>query len=228
MSSHPPLTASGFFAMIRAKLNTAVLGDVMDDMGLTRQFLPPRIRPLDRSMKVAGRAMPVLVADREPGDSETDSGPPFGRMLEALDSLRKNQVYFCTGGSPEYALWGELMSTRAIQLGAAGAVVDGYYRDSDAISRLEFPTFGYGSYAQDMRRRGTVVDFGVPIEVGGVKIKPLDVVVGDRDGVCVIPSPNEVVVVKAAMKKLAGETSVRNSIYKGRSSQEAFDRYGVM
>lgn len=228
MSSHPPGAASSFFAMICANLHTAVLGDVMDDMGLTRQFLPPRIRPLDRSMMVAGRAMPVLVADREPGGSETDSAPPFGRMLKALDSLRENQVYICTGGSPEYALWGELMSTRATQLGAAGAVIDGYYRDSAAISRLKFPTFGYGSYAQDLRRRGTVVDFGIPIEIGGVKIKPLDVVVGDRDGVCVIPSPNEVIVVKAAMKKLAGENSVRKSIRKGQSSQAAFERYGVM
>src|SRR6187455_3044822 len=75
-------------------------------------------------------------------------------MLRALDELKANEVYICTGGSPRYALWGELMSTRAQTLGAAGAVVDGYHRDTRGIRRLGFPVFSYGSYAQDQRVRG--------------------------------------------------------------------------
>ena len=65
----------------------------------------------------------------------------FGLMFEALDDLKPNEVYVCTGASPRYALWGELMSTRAIKLGAAGAVVDGYLRDTHGILAQNFPRF---------------------------------------------------------------------------------------
>ena len=124
-------------AQIREKLFTAVIGDVMDARGLTRQFLPPEIRALDPDMVVAGRAMPVLEADCC-GEVEGHSGRPnaFGLMFRALDELKRDEVYICTGGSPRYALWGELMSTRALALGAAGAVVDGFHRDTRGIRRL--------------------------------------------------------------------------------------------
>ncbi len=62
------------------------------------------------------------------------------------------------------------MSTRAIHLKAAGAICDGHYRDSAGIAKLGFPTFGLGAYAQDQGPRGKVVDFGVPIEIGGIRI----------------------------------------------------------
>jgi regulator of RNase E activity RraA len=142
-------------AQIREKLFTAVIGDVMDAKGLTRQFLPPEIRALDPDMVVAGRAMPVLEADCC-GEMEGHSGRinAFGLMFRALDDLKQDEVYICTGASPRYALWGELMSTRAQALGAAGAVVDGFHRDTRGIRRLGFPVFSTGAYAQDQRLRG--------------------------------------------------------------------------
>ena len=90
--------------LIRTKLFTAVLGDVMDARGLTRQFLPPEIRALDPDMVIAGYAMPVLEADCC-GDVESHGGRsnPFGLMLRALDELKRDEVYICTGGSPRCA-----------------------------------------------------------------------------------------------------------------------------
>jgi regulator of RNase E activity RraA len=124
---------------LRRELFTAVVGDVMDTMGLLRQFLPPQIKPLRNDMVVTGRALTVLEADVPSGTDFVSE--PFGLMLRALDDLKAEEVYICTGGSPWYALWGELMSTRAINLGAAGAVVDGYHRDTRGILQLGFPTF---------------------------------------------------------------------------------------
>ena len=200
----------------------------MDEIGLVHQFLPPEIRPLDPSVRLIGRAMPVLVADLDDGARGSDSLPPFGRMLEALDDLRAGEVYVCAGGSPEYALWGELMTTRAQVLGAAGAVLDGYYRDTDGIASLGFPTFGYGSYAQDQRLRGHVVDFRVPIQIGQVRIDPGDIVIGDRDGVCVAPRRHEDAIFVQALEKVRAEKVVQREIEAGMPSQEAFAKYGVM
>jgi regulator of RNase E activity RraA len=214
------------FDTLRRDLFTAVVGDVMDTMGLLRQFLPPQIKPLRNDMVVTGRALTVLEADVPSGTDFVSE--PFGLMLRALDELKAEEVYICTGGSPRYALWGELMSTRAINLGAAGAVVDGYHRDTSGILQLGFPTFSYGGYAQDQAPRGKVIDFRVPLEIGGVRMMPGDIVFGDLDGVCVIPRAAEEEVFRRALEKVRKENLVGQAIEDGMSAQEAFKKFGVM
>lgn len=221
------------FALARRELFPAVVGDVMDAMGLRRQFLPPALRPLQPEMVVLGRAMPVLEADvfgaaGEGAGGEPALARPFGLMFRALDDLKPNEVYVCAGGSPRYALWGELMSTRARRLGAAGAVVDGYHRDSAGILALGFPTFSHGAYAQDQGPRGKVVDFRVPLELGGVRVEPGDVLFGDRDGVCVVPRAAEDEAFRRALEKVRGEDLVRRALEEGMGTEEAFARFGIM
>jgi regulator of RNase E activity RraA len=220
------------YGTVRRDLFTAVVGDVMDTMGLLRQFLPPQIKPLRDDMVVIGRAMTALEADvfaESHGSSGTDFlSEPFGLMFRALDDLKAGEVYICAGASPRYALWGELMSTRAMRLGAAGAVVDGYHRDTRGIVRLGFPAFSYGGYAQDQAPRGKVIDFRVPLEIGGVRVMPGDIVFGDLDGVCVIPHAAEEEVFRKALEKVQTENLVGRAIEDGMSAEEAFKKFGVM
>ena len=220
------------FAIVRRELFTAVVGDVMDRAGLRRQFLPPRIGPLRDDMVVVGRAMTVLEMDVFEERASTGVNPvmrkPFGLMLDALDDLKPGEVYICTGASPAYALWGELMSTRAMKLAAAGAVVDGYSRDTRGILALGFPVFSHGRYAQDQGPRGKVVDYRVPIEMNGVRIEPGDIVFGDIDGVCVIPRHAEQDVFRSALEKARGEKKVAAAIRAGMGAVEAFERFGIM
>ncbi len=223
---------SELFEVVEKHLFTAVIGDIMDKMGFFHQFLPPRIQPLDKRMKVVGRAMPVLEADAyqdlSPNNDNYIMSKPFGLMLEALDDLRAGEVYICTGASPTYALWGELMSARAMQLKARGAVVNGYSRDSQGILELNFPTFSFGRYAQDQAPRGKVIDFRVPIEIGGVHINPGDLVVGDDEGVCIVPRSIEKEVIAKAYEKATAEKTVKKAIENGMSASDAFDKYGIM
>ena len=225
-------SSEALFELIRRELYTAVVGDVMDSIGFRHQFLPPRIKPLRNDMIIVGRSMPVLEADvfTEAHDAASNSvmSRPFGLMLQALDDLRPDEVYVCTGASPEYALWGELMSTRAITLGAAGAVVDGYSRDTRGILQLGFPTFSYGGYAQDQGPRGKVIDFRVPLEIGGVRLEPGDLLFGDLDGVCIIPRAAEEEVVRKALEKAREESVLERALREGMSATEAFARYGIM
>jgi regulator of RNase E activity RraA len=220
------------FEIIKAKLYTSVVGDIMDKAGYLHQFLPPQIKPLHPGMMIAGRAMPVIEADM---DSEALSKEyqhlaekPFGLMLEALDDLKNNEVYICTGASPTYALWGELMATRAMKVGAAGTVVNGYSRDTKGILALNFPTFSYGRYAQDQAPRGKVIDFRVPVSIGKVKVEPGDIIIGDMDGVCVIPQSIEREVINLALEKASGEKTVKEKIQGGMSASDAFAQYGIM
>jgi len=220
------------FALARRELFTAVVGDVMDKLHLQHQFLPPRIRPVDDAMVVIGRAMPVLEADVFVEAHATTENAlmtqPFGLMFRALDDLRPNEVYICTGASPRYALWGELMTVRALKLGATGVVLDGYARDTRSIRRMGFPTFAHGAYAQDQGPRGKVIDFRVPVEIAGVRIDPGDIVFGDCDGVCIIPARAAEETFRLAMEKVRGEKRVQEALEAGISAAEAFATYGLM
>ena len=220
------------FAAIRGELFTCVVGDIMDKMHLTHQYLPPTIRPLRQDMVLLGRAMPVLSGDvfeeKIEGTANSLSAKPFGLMLEALDDLRPNEIYINTGSSPRNAMWGEMMSRRAIKLGAAGAVANGYVRDTLAILSLNFPTFAFGSYGQDSAPRYKVYDFRVPIEIGGVRIRPGDILLGDIDGVLVVPAEAETEVFTRALEKARREQTVKRDLENGLSACEAFARHGVM
>lgn len=220
------------FATMRRELFTAVVGDVLDKLGRLHQFLPPSLRPLRADMVVAGRAMPVLEGDCFMESNPAGNGPlsakPFGLMLRALDDLKPGEVYLATGASHRYALWGELMSTRAMKLGAVGAVVDGYSRDTNGVLALGFPTFSLGPYAQDQGPRGKVVDFRVPVECGGVLVRPGDIVFGDIDGVVVVPREIEEEAIAGALEKARGEKKVAQAIREGMGAEEAFETFGIM
>lgn len=213
------------FAIARRELFPAVVGDCMDQLKLTNQFLPPSIQPLSRDTVVVGRAMTVLSADLREGELPEQ---PFGLMLDALDDLKLGEVYVTVGGSPNYALWGELMSIRAMRCGAAGAVLNGYARDTQGILELGFPTFALGSYAQDQGPRGHVVDFRIPIRIGAVSIEPGDLVFGDVDGVCIVPRVAEVEILNAAIEKSRGEKVVRKALEDGMTARAAFKQFGIL
>jgi regulator of RNase E activity RraA len=220
------------FALAQRELFTCVVGDVMDKLELQHQFLPPQIQPLRADMVLIGRAMPVLAVDvfaeKIAGSANPLMNKPFGLMLEALDDLRANEIYVNTGASPRNALWGELMSTRALKLGSGGAVLNGYVRDTKAILKLNFPTFGFGSYGQDSAPRYKVVDYRVAVEIGAAKVRPGDILFGDVDGVLVVPREAEEEVFVRAIEKARGEKLVRQAIEEGSSAVEAFAKFGIM
>lgn len=215
---------------IKNQLFPAVVGDVMDRMGLRHQFLPPWVQPLKPDMVVLGYAMPVMEADCHGMDLHSEGRSiPFGKMLEALDNLGESEVYVCAGGSGDYAQWGELMSTRASQVGAAGAVVNGYSRDTLGILNLGFATFSRGRYAQDQSTRGRVIDYRCPVEFpNACVVYPGDLVFGDIDGVVIVPEKMIDEVVEGALDKVSSESGFKAAVENGMTTMEAFAKFGVM
>lgn len=214
---------SELFALIRQKLYTPVVGDILDTLGCYHQFLPQAVRPIGDGMKLAGRAMPVLMIDVYGPQKK-----PFGFLTEALDQLEENEIYVATGGTLRCAYWGELLTATARTRGAAGAVLNGWHRDTPQVLEQNWPVFSRGCYAQDSSVRTQVVDFRCPIEFGDVAVHPGDIVFGDVDGVLIIPKQLEEEVFEKALEKAAGEKLVRQSIENGMSSTEAFRKFGIL
>jgi 4-hydroxy-4-methyl-2-oxoglutarate aldolase len=225
-----------FFAM-KEKLYTPVVGDILDTMGYSHQFLPPDIRPLpalapgygvadsqeeDHRWKLAGFACTVLEHDVF-GQPQK----PFGLLTEALDQLKANEIYVATGAHNS-ALWGELLTTTARMRGAVGAVLDGYTRDTPQVLGMNWPVFARACWAQDSSIRTSVCDFRCPLEIGQVTIHDGDLVFGDIDGVVIIPKDIHIQVLEKALIKAEGEKTVRKAIESGMSSTEAFEKYGIL
>jgi len=211
------------FALIRRELYTPVVGDILDTLGRYHQFLPPPVQPLRENMIVAGRAMPVLMIDVHGPQKK-----PFGLLTEALDDLRAGEIYLAGGGAMRCAYWGELLTATARVRGAAGAVIDGYHRDTPKVLEQNWPVFSRGRYAQDSSVRTAVADFRCPIDVDGVWIEPGDLVFGDLDGVVIVPRALETDVITRALEKARGEKLVRKAIEGGMSATEAFKKFGIL
>jgi regulator of RNase E activity RraA len=211
------------FEVIRTTLYTPVIGDILDTLGFWHQFLPQPIQPMDTAMRLVGRAMPVQLVDAWGPQSS-----PFGRMTEALDTLEPGEIYVVTGGCMNCAAWGEIMTATAKTRGAVGAVVDGFHRDTPRVLEQNWPVFSRGRFAQDAGVRSKVADFRCPVEIGSTLVSPGDLIVGDLDGVVVIPRRVEEEVIAKALEKATGEKVVRKAIEAGMSSTEAFRKYGIL
>ena len=211
------------FRSMVENLYSPVLGDVLDTLGYSHQFLPQPIQPMRPTMRLVGRAMPVQVAD-----AWGKQAHPFGRMTEALDDLRPDEIYIATGGSHNCAAWGEIMTAAARTRRAAGAIVDGFHRDTPKVLEQQWPVFSRGRYAQDAGIRSRVIDFRCRIEIGSVVINPADLIFADLDGIIVIPRAVENEAVPLALEKARAEKVVRREIENGMSTTEAFHKYGIL
>ena len=193
---------------IRERLSTSTLSDVMLGLGLAPHYLPAGIRPLHRRGRLVGRAMPVAM---EPGPAAD-----FRKMLDAVEALEAGDVYICSAPPGEFALWGELMSRRAGRKGAAGAVISGYHRDSDACEAVDFPLFSAGGYGLSSLAHAHVAGFDRAIRfANGVAVRPGDIVVGDSDGVVVIPFDRLGEVVERGIEKADHDDDVADRIRNG-------------
>lgn len=211
------------FKLIKKELYTPVVGDILDTLNRYHQFLPREIQPMREEQVIVGRAMPVLMCDVFGTQDK-----PFGYLTEALDQLQKDEVYIASGGDMRCAYWGELLTATAKYRKAAGAIVNGYHRDTPQVLSQNWPVYSRGRYAQDSSVRTKVIDYRCPIEVEGVWINPGDLVFADLDGVLIIPKELEDKVIERALKKARAEKTVLKEIQSGVSSSAVFAKYGIL
>ena len=211
---------------VASKLYTAALSDVLDELGYRDQAMRPSVRPLDDALTMVGRARTGLYREVY---SVVAGVNPYELEISLVDSLASHEVaVFGCGGSTRIAPWGELLSTAARVRGAAGCVTDGYVRDIRAIRALHFPVFHGGIAPLDSKGRGMVAEIDVPISCAGVRVVSGDLVVGDADGVVVVPRAIEAQALEKAFAKVASENVTRLELEQGASLAEVFARHNVL
>lgn len=174
-----------------ARFASSILADVAGRRGA----LHGRIAPLAPSMRFAG---PALTVEVRPGDNLM--------VHAALAVARPGDVIVVDGrGDLSAALIGEIMSRQAMALGVAAVVIDGAVRDSEAIRAMGFPTFAAGLNPNGPTK-SVPGRLNHAISIGGVTVRPGDLVVGDADGVTVIEREKAAAMLPLAADKVAAET----------------------
>lgn len=208
-----------------AALGSAVLCDILDDLGFRHQAMHGRIYPLEDGYKVIGVAKTLLAYDvcEMPQSA-------YATEIEAVDSLVEGDLVLCSNSTCSNGFWGELLTTAAIARGARGAIVDGAIRDIQQIKEMRsaFKTFTAGRNPLDSKGRCLVAAYDCPIVCDGVTVHPGDLVFGDIDGIVVIPTAVADQVFELAQKKVQGENLVREELRRGAYLKDVFEKYHIL
>ena len=222
MTESQPLTIT--LPMMRTSLYTAVVSDALDGLGYKRQSPRLPLRPFTGTGLLVGRCKTTLWADMAHVDTR-----PYELELKAVDECQPDDVLIAAAcGSVRSGIWGELLTTAALNGGCVGAIIDGAIRDVGKIRAMNFPVFARDTCVYDSLNRQRVVDIDILIELDGVAFHPGDLVFADEDGVVVVPQVVENEVVRRAWDKVNAENVVRDAIRNGLKSTEAFKKYGIL
>ena len=210
--------------MVMSRLYAAVVSDILDDLGHRDHTLDPAIRPLGNGEVIAGPANPFLVTEVHQIPAEAYAGE-----IGALDDILPGEVILiAAGGSARAACWGELFSTAARARGARGTLVDGYCRDARSITALGYPVWCRGTLRLDCKGRAAVTAWRQPAVVGGLQVRPGDLVVADDDGVVIVPAELAEETIRRAVAKASKEHGLRDALEAGSTLRAAYERFGVL
>lgn len=215
-------TSSDPWTQRLAKLYSGAVHDVLRSLGHDNCVLPTNIRPLDPTRRVAGRAWTVSGRiDRTQSAHDTLVG-----WTTVLSKSPADHVIVCQPNNTEVALMGELSAETLQAKGVLGYVVDGGCRDTDFILDLGFPVFHTFFTPSDIVARWVPDHFEEPVTIGPVTICTGDYLIGDRDGLVVIPAGMIGDVIEKTEAVAATENQVRDAIRGGMDPVDAYLKYG--
>ena len=192
-------------------LDTATLSDALDRLGIVGQCY--RIAGRDPSFEMAGRAFTMLCGPA--------SNPP-GTVGDYIDDVPEGHVVVIdNGGREDATIWGDILTEIAHRRGIAGTVIDGISRDVALCRKLGYPVFSKGHWMRTGKDRVQVERMDCPVNIGGARVAPGDILRGDADGVVVLPKEHEAAVLDAAERIGAAEEAIRERCRQGMRLDEA-------
>jgi regulator of RNase E activity RraA len=195
--------------------------DVLREMGMPHQALPPQIVPLDPSKKLAGPLF--TVSGRLMNISEDES---LLRWCDLLSQAPEGHIIICQPNDSSLAHMGELSAETLKFRRIRGYIVDGGCRDTSYILRIGFQVFSRYLTPADIVGKWGVEEIGQPIVIGGVSIRAGDYAMGDRDGIVIIPQAGTEECAQRVNAVMNTESRVRKAILQGIDTRVAYLRFG--
>ena len=202
---------------------TGAVYDVLRERGNINTILPNKIKCIDPSKKLAGRIWTCSGEIDETIDKDTS----MLSWTEMLSKAPSDSVVICQPNDDTIAHMGELSAETLKYKGDKGYIVDGGCRDVDFILNLDFPVFCKYFTPSDVVCRWKITSLGEPIKIGDLIIKSGDYVLGDIDGVVIIPQEIVQEVIKETEEYINTESQLRKDILSGVDPKEAYLKYRV-
>ncbi|WDL97743.1 RraA family protein [Alicyclobacillus sp. ALC3] len=199
--------------MVRAlsAYSTPTISDSMDRLGLEGTCLG--IRPLRLDFHLCGRAFTIQYG---PVGSEN------GTVGDYIDDVAPGDVVVLDNrGHTDCTVWGDILTIVASQRELGGTVIDGVCRDSPRSFELNYPIFSRGAYMRTGKDRVQVDGVNIPVSIGGARVRPGDVLIGDSDGVVVVPAEHEQAVLQLAREIEEAEEEIRSAVRTGSRLDDA-------
>lgn len=218
-------TERELFEYLQMHAYAAAFSDILDEMGNRGRVVSPdaHIRPLHESFVAIGRAVTLLNA------LDVNDEDPYDMVIKCIDSLQPDSMLVTTGAVHlTTGIMGELTATALRVKGCRGAVVNGYTRDARKIIQMGYPTFAWGASPIDTTGRVRVIEWNIPITVGGVVVTPGDIVFADLDGIVVVPRHMEKELIERVLERVSTENVVRKELAEGKRMSEVWSRYHVL
>ena len=192
-------------------IGTSTVSDALDRLGIAGQCMG--IMPLDRSFRLAGRAWTLRYGP---------VGEDPGSVGDYIDDLGPGQIVVLDNRSRlDATVWGDLLTVTASRRRIAGTVIDGVCRDIDRSLELGYPIFSRGNWMRTGKDRVRVEEIEAPVSIGNVRVEPDDLMLGDADGLVVVPAARADEVLEAALEIAAAEERIRDALESGQSLREA-------
>ncbi|WP_055481961.1 RraA family protein [Sphaerimonospora mesophila] len=199
-----------------ARLSTATISDALDRLGRTGGLLG--LAPLGPGQRMAGRAYTIRYVSA--------STPP-GTVGDYLDDVPAGGVVVLDNdGRTDCTVWGDILTAVANARGVAGTVIDGVCRDVHRALDLAYPIYSRGRFMRTGKDRVEVAEVQGPVNIGGVQVRPGDLLIGDQDGVVAVPQDCEERVLAVAEEIAEREDGILRMALAGSSIAEARAAYG--
>jgi regulator of RNase E activity RraA len=208
------------------RLYMPAVADALYQLGMDEQVLPSSLRPLFAEQRMVGAAFTVL---GHPIDPPVGWDPGIERIasyLEVFDRLHADSVLVSVNPDSHVGHFGELTGNSAKQRGCAGVVLDGNLRDIEGLRAIGFQVFYRDLSPLNAIGRWEMVASQVPVSIGGVTIHPGDIVIGEFDGILVVPGGDAEAVLVAAEEIVGAEARVRGEMRAGESPLSSLERHG--
>jgi regulator of RNase E activity RraA len=198
-----------------ARLDTATISDALDKHGIVGQCY--RIAGRDPSFGMTGRAFTMMCGP---------AASPPGTVGDYIDDVPEGHIVVIDNGGRENAtIWGDILTEIAHRRKLGGTLIDGINRDVALCRRLGYPVFSKGHWMRTGKDRVQVEQMNCPVNIGGARVCPGDIIRGDADGVIVIPAAHESVVLDTAETIHEAEENIRASVRSGVRLDEARARF---
>ncbi len=211
-------------AELKKILYSGILCDVLDGMGYRNQSIGMEIRPLTEDTVIFGPAFTSI-------GTEVYSMPknPLIAQCKVVDQIKEGEIYILkTRGEYNCAVFGELFATAVQKRGGAGVLLDGLARDLKELKKMQFPLFYRGTNPKTSKGRCEINECQIPIEIGGVNIRPGDYIFGDADGIVVIPAEVSEEVFEKSIETIEKENMVRDGLINGQSLEHVYTEIGAI